>query len=80
MTTSTTESAPGLLPSLRPPLLAAGLGVVLVAGALAGPAYVWVGVLVAQVLLVLSWHRALGAADPIGGMVVGGDAGRQRPT
>ena len=71
MTTSTAESAPGLLPGLRPPLLAAGLGVVLVAGALAGPALVWVGVLAAQVLLVLSWHRALGAADPVGGMIVG---------
>ena len=72
VTTSTAESSAGLLPSLRPPLLAAGLGVVLVAGALAGPAYVWVGVVLAQVLLLLSWHRALGASDPIGGMVVGG--------
>ena len=72
MTTSTAESSTGLLPGLRPPLLAAGLAVVLVAGALAGPSYVWVGVVLAQALLVLSWHRALGASDPIGGMVVGG--------
>jgi molybdopterin synthase sulfur carrier subunit len=59
------------LPSWRPPMLSALLGVVLMAGAVAGPAYLWVGVGLGQLLLVLSWHRSLRAADALVGMVVG---------
>jgi len=65
------STQPGL-PAWRPPLLNAALGLVLMAGAVAGPAYLWVGVGLAQLLLVASWHRALEAPDAAAGMAVGG--------
>ena len=66
------SSSRQLLPSWRPPVLSAGVGLVLMAGAAVGPAYLWVGVGLAQLLLVASWHRALGATSAKAGMAIGG--------
>ena len=70
--TVSTEAGVGLLPSWRPPLLGAALGMALVLTALLGPAWIWVAVVLTQLLLVLSWHRAMAASNALGGMVVGG--------
>jgi hypothetical protein len=67
----TADPAPAALPSWRPPALSVLLGLGLMATAAAGPAYVWIGVAIAQILLVASWHRALAAPDANAGAVVG---------
>jgi len=67
----TAAPVPAALPSWRPPVLSALLGLGLMATAAAGPAYLWIGVAIAQLLLVASWHRALAAPDANAGAVVG---------
>jgi molybdopterin synthase sulfur carrier subunit len=66
-----TAPPPHALPAWRPPMLSALVGLLLMIGAAVGPAYLWVGVGLAQLLLVASWHRALGATDALGGITIG---------
>ncbi len=66
-----THHTDDVLPAWRPPVLSVLLGLGFMATAAAGPAYLWIGVGIAQTLLVVSWHRALGASDAKAGSVVG---------
>lgn len=60
------------LPSWRAPMLGGLLGLLLMVGVVVGPALLWPAVIIAQLLLVLSWHRWTAARDPVVGLVVAG--------
>lgn len=59
-----------IVPSWRPPLLQLLLALTVTAGLLLDPGLVWVGVGLAQLLLIVSWHHALGATDARVGAVL----------
>lgn len=67
----TMPSRPTAVAHWRSPLLQLVLAAVLALGAVVGPGALWVAVIAAQLVLVVSWHAALGATDARRGAVVG---------
>lgn len=72
ITPVTEEQAPPLVPAWRPPILQLVLAATIAAGVLLGSNLVWVGVGLTQLLLVISWHHALGATDARSGAALAG--------
>ncbi len=72
MISPVTEQRVWLVPSWRPPMLQLLLALTITAGLLVQPGMVWIGVGLTQLLLVVSWHHALGATDARVGAVLAG--------
>ena len=60
------------LPQWRTPLAAAAAAALVLAGGIAGEAWLWGAVIAVQVVVVATWHRSLGAPAAASGALVGG--------